>query len=207
DVETRKVSDTQFEFIIREAAASSIRERAVAQAKDIILRRVDSMGLREAAVSTRDEDIIVEVPGEDEKAFDEIRDIISQTARLEFKLLDDENQFFRGLSEQIDENDPTVPEGLTFRQEQVPLGMDEKGDEIQGVTTYAYLPNRPGETSQQTYERLREWASTLTPPPDREVGFEVEREIVNQATLKEEEVGYRTYLLRARTEITGDQVS
>src|SRR5690606_3900701 len=67
DVETRKVSDTQFEFIIREAAASSIRERAVAQAKDIILRRVDSMGLREAAVSTRDEDIIVEVPGEDEK--------------------------------------------------------------------------------------------------------------------------------------------
>src|SRR5690606_12576030 len=64
----------------------------------------------------------------------------------------------------------------------------------------------PGETSQQTYERLVEWASTLTPPPDREIGFEVVREIVSQATLKEEEVGYRTYLLRSRTEITGDQV-
>ncbi len=206
DVETRKVSDHQFEFMIREAAESAIRESAVSQAKDIILRRVDSMGLREASVSTRDEDIIVEVPGEDEASFDEIRDIISQTARLEFKLLDDENQFFRELSEKVSEGDPGVPEGLAFRQESVPLGEDDEGDEITGVSTYAYLPKAEGEPVQKTYERLRAWAETLTPPLDREIGFQVEREVVNEATLKEEEVGYRTFLLKARTEITGDQV-
>src|SRR5690606_26508893 len=132
--------DNQYEFSIREAAESAIRESAVSQAKDIILRRVDSMGLREASVSIRAEDIIVEVPGEDEASFNEIRDIISKTARLEFKLLDDENQFFRDLSETISSEDPTVPKGLTFRQESVPLGMDGEGDEISGVTTYAYLP-------------------------------------------------------------------
>lgn len=206
DVETRKVSDNQFEFTIREAAETSIRESAVSQAKEIILRRVDSMGLREAAVSTRDEDIIVEVPGEDEASFDEIRDIISQTARLEFKLLDDENPFFRELSETVSPEDPGVPEGLTFRQESVPLGEDDEGEEITGVTTYAFLPKAEGEPIQRTYERLRDWAETLTVPPDREVGFQVEREVVNEATLEEEEVGYRTFLLKERTEITGDQV-
>ncbi len=74
-------------FKIRSTVGSQIRERAVGQAKDIILRRVDELGLREAAVSSRDEDIIVEVPGEDEKSFATIRNTISQTARLEFKLL------------------------------------------------------------------------------------------------------------------------
>lgn len=206
DVETRKISDNQFEFSIRESAETSIRESAVAQAKDIILRRVDSMGLREASVSTRSEDIIVEVPGEDEASFDEIRDIISKTARLEFKLLDDENQFFRELSETVSNDDPTIPKGLTFRQESVPLGEDREGNEVSGVTTYAYLPAAEGEPVEKAYERLRAWAETLSVPEDREVGFQVEREVVNEATLEEKEVGYRTYLLRARTEITGDQI-
>ena len=206
DVEALKISDNQYEFLIREAAETAIRDSAVSQAKDIILRRVDSMGLREAAVSTRGEDIIVEVPGEDEASFDEIRDIISKTARLEFKLLDDENQFFRELSETVSSDDPGVPAGLTFRQESVPLGEDDKGDELTGVTTYAFLPAAEGEPVQKTYERLRAWAETLSVPPDREIGFQVEREVVDEATLEEKEVGYRTFLLKARTEITGDQV-
>jgi preprotein translocase subunit SecD len=99
DVETRVVDDRTFEFTIRQQAESQIRERAVSQARDIILRRVDELGLREAAVSTRDEDIIVEVPGEDEASFETIREIISRTARLEFKLLDDDSDFFAQLSQ------------------------------------------------------------------------------------------------------------
>src|SRR5262249_51204725 len=58
-------------FKIRSEVESSIRERAVNQAKDTINRRVDELGLREAAVTVRDEDIVIEVPGEDEKTFKE----------------------------------------------------------------------------------------------------------------------------------------
>ena len=204
DLEMRKLSATEFEFSIRQSAESSIRDRAVAQAKDIVLRRVDSMGLREAAVSTRAEDIIVEVPGQDEASFDEIREIISQTARLEFKLLDDTSPYFETLEQQA--TPETLPQGLVFQRENAPIGVNEKGEELQGAVTYAYLPTIAGETSQQTYERLREWAATLTPPEDREIGFELVRNLVDEATQKEEEVGYRTHLLRARADITGDMI-
>lgn len=204
ELEMRRINDRSFEFTVRDAVESSIRERAVAQAKDIILRRVDSLGLREAAVSTRDEDVIIEVPGQDEASFQEIRDIISQTARLEFKMVDDESPFFRELSEKAAA--ASLPEGLEFRSEQVSVGLDAKGEQLFAVGTYAFLPIKNGEKKEAVYARLREWAETLTPPPDRSIGFEVVRQVVDEATLKEEEVGWRTFLLRAHTEITGDQV-
>ncbi len=204
DLETVRGDARHYEFRIREAAETSIRERAVDQAKEIILRRVDSLGLREAAVSTRDEDIIVEVPGQNEASFQRIREIIGQTARLEFKLVDDESQFFRQLSETASAE--SLPEGLEFRSENVSVGIDESGEQLTAVSTYAFLPKQEGETNQETYQRLRSWAATLQPPPDREIGFQVVREVVDQATLEEEEVGYRTYLLKSRTLLTGDQV-
>lgn len=204
DIETRKVSEREYEFSIRESAESSIRERAVSQAKEVILRRVDAMGLREAAVSTRDEDIIVEVPGENEAAFNQIRDIIGQTARLEFKLLDDESNFFAEL-ERMGAPE-SFPEGLEFRRETVPVGLTPKGERATSINTFAYLPIAEGEDSRQTLQRLQSWIATLTPPPDREVGYELEYRNIDPATLKEVEAGYRTYLLRSRTEITGEML-
>lgn len=204
DVETRVVGPQTFEFAIRQAAETQIRERAVGQAREIILRRVDELGLREAAVSTRDEDIIVEVPGEDEKSFETIREIISQTARLEFKLLDDDSDFFAQLSRTAAQE--SLPQGLEFRQEIAPVGRDADGERTTQPTTYAYLSKQEGETSQQALQRLREWSATLTPPPDREVGFEVVKELVDETSLQEQEVGWRTYLLRSRADITGDMI-
>ncbi|MGH7437041.1 MAG: hypothetical protein ACRENE_15310, partial [Polyangiaceae bacterium] len=61
--ETPGPADDELTYKIRSEVESQIRERAVAQAKDTVSRRVDELGLREAAVTTRDEDIIVEVPG------------------------------------------------------------------------------------------------------------------------------------------------
>lgn len=204
DVETKVVDDRTFEFTIRQAAESQIRERAVSQARDIILRRVDELGLREAAVSTRNEDIIVEVPGEDEKSFETIREIVSKTARLEFKLLDDDSDFFAELSRTASRE--SLPEKLEFLQEVVPVGRDSNGDRITRTNTYAFLEKLPGETSQQTLQRLKEWTATLTPPPDREIGYEVVKRLVDENTLQEEEVGWRTYVLKSRAEITGDMI-
>lgn len=203
DVEVHKPADGTFEFAIREEAETSIRERAVAQAKDIILRRVDAMGLREASVSTRGEDIIVEVPGEDEKAFNEIRELISQTARLEFKMVDDASQYFQDLSRTATE--ASLPEGLDFRQERVPLGQDASGERLTGVSTYAHLPMKEGQTKEECFQVLKTWATTLTLPEEREVGFEVEREL-DEVTLSEKEVGCRTMLIMSRAEVTGDMI-
>ena len=200
---SRSQDGRSFEFRMKETVESEIRERAVAQAREIILRRVDELGLREAAVSTRDEDVIVEVPGEDPAAFATIRDIISQTARLEFKMVDDEGDWLEQLSKTVQPE--SLPEGLEFLRENAPVGLDESGDKKYRTVAYAFLKKKEGETTQQALTRLRGWAATLEPPPDRELGFEVERSI-DPDTLAEKETGWRTYLLKARADITGDMI-
>lgn len=204
DFQAKVVDKNTFEFNIREQAESSIRERAVAQAREIILRRVDQLGLREAAVSTRDEDIIIEVPGEDEASFAEIRDTISKTARLEFKLNADTADFFQSIK---DKSKPeSEPEGLEWRTESVPIGTNDKGETMRRVISYAYLKIKEGETAQEALQRFKEWTAQIEVPQDREIGFELESVVVNQATLEEKEDGWRTYFLHSRAEITGDMI-
>ncbi|HEX2674056.1 MAG TPA: protein translocase subunit SecD [Polyangiaceae bacterium] len=191
-------------FKVRPTVGSQIRERAVSQARDIILRRVDELGLREASVSSRDEDIIVEVPGEDEKGFATIRNTISQTARLEFKLLDDETDFFGAIQKTA--KPESLPEGLEFQLENAPLGKDADGEKRTKANTYALLRKGPKETSTQALQRMREWVATLDVPSDREVGYHIESRVVDEVTLKEEEIGVRTFYLKSRAEITGDMI-
>jgi preprotein translocase subunit SecD len=200
---SRSADGRTMEFRIKESVESGIRERAVSQAREIILRRVDELGLREAAVSTRDEDVIVEVPGEDPAAFATIRDIISQTARLEFKMVDDESDWLEQVSKTA--SPETLPEGLQFLRENAPVGLDEGGEKKFRTVTYALLTKKQGETSQQALKRLREWGASVEPPPDRELGFELERSL-DPDTLAEKEVGWRTYVLKSRAEITGDMI-
>ncbi|HEY6726317.1 MAG TPA: protein translocase subunit SecD [Polyangiaceae bacterium] len=205
DLEAKAIDKTHFEFSIRESAGSGIRERAVAQAREIILRRVDQLGLREASVSTRDEDIIIEVPGENEAVFAEIRDTISKTARLEFKLNADTTDFFQGVKDKA--TPASLPEGLEWRTEAVPVGTNDKGEVVRSVITYAYLKIKEGEKAQDTLVRFKEWAAQLEVPQDREIGYELESVVVDQTTLEEKEDGWRTYFLHSRAEITGDMIS
>ncbi|HEX6275922.1 MAG TPA: protein translocase subunit SecD, partial [Polyangiaceae bacterium] len=200
----RSPDGRDYEFRIRTAVETSIRERAVSQAREIIGRRVDELGLREAAVSTRDEDIIIEVPGEDEKSFANIRDIISQTARLEFKLLDDETDFFKDIAQKASPD--SLPAGLEFNTEPAAVGKDADGDVRYKTNYLAKLKKQPNETIQQTLTRFKEWVATLDVPPDREIGFEIDYRTIDEITGKQEEVGWRTYFLKAKAEITGDLV-
>ncbi len=200
---TRSADQRSLTFTMKARAESAIRERAVSQAREIILRRVDELGLREAAVSTRDEDVIVEVPGEDQKAFDSIREIISQTARLEFKLLADDEDYFGPVAKR--EKADTLPDGLEFLEETPLVGLDEGGEPKAKKTTYVFLRMKPGETSQKALERLKEWVSTLTITSDREIGYQMVHE-TDPDTQKEREIGWRTYFLRSRAEVTGDMV-
>jgi preprotein translocase subunit SecD len=200
---SRSGDGKSFEFRIKDSVESQIRERAVGQAKDIVNRRVDELGLREASVSTRDEDIIIEVPGEDEASFRNIRDIIGQTARLEFKLLDDDTDFFGPIAKSA--SPESLPEGLSFPREAVSVGMDESGEQKQKTSTYAFIKRGEKETAKQALGRLKEWTQSLDLPPDRELGYELIYE-TDRTTLKEVESGYRTFFLKSRAEITGDLI-
>ncbi|MDI1475868.1 protein translocase subunit SecD [Polyangium sp. y55x31] len=182
---------------IKTDVETDIRSKAVAQAKETVLRRVDSLGLKEAGVTTRDEDIIIEIPGDNDQTFAEIRDIVSQTARLEFKLLDDEVNFF-----ETELRNPKNKEvkGLRFQQEQVSIGPGK-----QKVNTYAVLEHMEGEDMRQALARLREWTSTLSVPDDHEIGFG-KYQAYDEEKGTVEDVGWRTYYLFSKAEITGDMV-
>jgi preprotein translocase subunit SecD len=183
-------------FKIRTEVETSIRERAVSQAKETIGRRVDELGLREAAVTVRDEDIIIEVPGQDEKTFAEIREIISKTARLEFKLVDDTVDFFDTIRKTDQE---TLPQGLSFFAEEAPVGPGKTNR-----VTQARMVKGKDETMRQARDRMKEWLNTLNPPSDHEFGIGLVSEPDEQGSMVE--IGWRTYYLYSKAEITGDQI-
>ena len=189
-------------FRIKNEIGSDIRSKAVQQAKETIARRIDGMGVKEVSPSVRDEDVIVEVPGNQEKEFDRIREIISETARLEFKLLDDEVDFFGQFVNQTE----GLPKGLRFEQENAPIGKAENGATKTKPSFYARIGRLEGESMEEALKRFREWAATLPIDEDHEIGFHKVLDL-DENTEVFTEVGWRTYYLKAKAELTGDMVS
>jgi preprotein translocase subunit SecD len=195
--ELRDAAAGEITYKIRTEIESGIRERAVNQAKDTVNRRVDELGLREASVTTRDEDIIVEVPGDNEKDFNRTKEIIRRTARLEFKMVDDPADFFGKVK------DEELPEGegISIYQENAP---DGPGKNV--LSHYARIVKREKETIAECHDRFKKWASTLQVPDDHQIGFEKVNEF-DQETLKSNDIGWRTFYLYARAEVTGDYIT
>lgn len=86
-----------------------LRDVAVNQAQETIKSRIAELGISEANVRARDIDISVEVPGANEQRFDQIRDIIGQTAQLQFKIVDDGNDWVTTIED--------LPEGFQRGQQ------------------------------------------------------------------------------------------
>jgi len=184
-------------FKIRQEVETDIRNKAVTQARDTVLRRVDELGLREASITTRDEDIIIEVPGKDDRSFNEVKEIIRRTARLEFKMLDDEADFFG----KIPEAQVPASENIEIRFENAPAGV---GKNVK--TNFARIEKRQDETMLQALERLKKWAATLQVPDDHVIGYE-KIEDPDEETGKFIEKGWRTFYLYSRAEVTGEYIT
>jgi preprotein translocase subunit SecD len=214
-------------FKIRAEVETQTRDRAVAQAKDTVNRRVDELGLREPSITTRDEDIIIEVPGSNEAQFKEIEEIIAKTARLEFKMVDDEADFFGKV------DDKTVPQGIETRIESAPLGNDPQGAKKHDKRQYfsIKIPNEievdagggkarqvstKGEEPEnaiarnkamgEALKKLKDYVATLGVPDDHVVGYE-KTEDYDPDTGKATEDGWRTFFLAARAEVTGEYIT
>jgi preprotein translocase subunit SecD len=182
------------ELDIRTDFLDQIRETAVEQARETVGNRVDALGLREAAVTAQGSNIIVEVPGADQQAFQKIRDLISKTARLEFQIVDDEATFVDELTD--------LPEGIQKRSEVVSAGA------AKAQVSSSFLVAR-GEGSRQ---RLLAYIETLrqagTIPNDHEflIGELAGSEDVEETPAAQREEAWRTYYLFGRAEVTGQSI-
>lgn len=88
--------------------AETIKQKAVRQAVDTIRNRVDAFGVAEPDVVIHGQDrIIVQLPGLKEDINRAI-DIIKQTARLEFKLIDEKGDLTAALKGDIPQGDEVL---------------------------------------------------------------------------------------------------
>lgn len=174
-------------LIIRDDFIEELEQNAVDQVKTTVSERIDELGLKETTVIAKNTDLIVEIPGAGEASFERTRAIISRTAQLTFQVLDDESSFFADLTD--------LPEGIEKSTEAASAG------ESRPSVTVTYLLAE-GEGARQ---RLKEYVASLDPPEGREILLGRANR-GDEADGEEEGGAWRTYLLDASVEVTGEDI-
>ena len=95
--------------------ANGIERSALSNAVTTIRERINEKGVAEPSVVEKGENVIVELPGDpDDPVMQETREIISRTAKLEFKVVDDGSPYmsklFQHVGNQGKEDMPTDPQ-------------------------------------------------------------------------------------------------
>ena len=177
---------------MREDNLDAMRATAVLQAQHTVEERIDTLGIAETTVMARETDIVVEVPGATEEQFERIRGIIARTARLEFKVLDDESDYVSTLRDGL-------PEGVTMLMEST-----SAGEERPNVTVnYLYAPmNENEESSVPAYQRLEAYIATLDIP----TGHELLLGEMGGPNDRYQDRGWRTHYVFSSANVTGEDV-
>jgi protein-export membrane protein SecD len=128
-------------FTLKEEEIKEIEEFAVNQALSTIRARADEFGIAEPQIFRYGKsNIVVQLPGIQDPS--QAKRIIGRTALLEFRIVDDENDFFANVA---------LAEGIY------------KGTEIgAGGKTVSYLW-----VYEKDYEKLANFIKNLNPPPGR----------------------------------------
>ena len=94
-------------FQVSTSYAEGIKKSALANAVTTIRERINEKGVSDPSVVEKGDDIIVELPGDPkDPAMIETRDIISQTSKLEFKVVDNNSAFMQKLLNHIGSTGP-----------------------------------------------------------------------------------------------------
>lgn len=124
---------------------TQLEDSAVQQAIQTISNRIDELAIKETSITARGETIVVEVPGQDQNYFQQIRDIIRRTARLDFKILDDESQALPAIIAGNPIPGVTAPEGAPApTAHPLPAGITQETE---------MAPTGPGRQSPSPYLR------------------------------------------------------
>lgn len=204
-----------------------MRDQAIAEAVRIIGDRVDRYGVAEPTIIRKGDDIIVELPGRDEKEHERLRSIINKTAQLTFKLVDNGTEYMNNLYIHVKEDPRAVDLGIEAMYDR--WQHDESGDQF----TDAYLqaknvtkkltreeikpkyrcsetPDRDGRYECEISGRtiIEEYLGTLPPnlqPDDKhEIGYEEE---TPDETEDDKTPRWRTYYLIRTAELGGTEIA
>jgi preprotein translocase subunit SecD len=98
----------QITMNMTEQALKERRVAAVEQSIEIVRRRVDPQGVKEPTITRQgDERILLQVPGEDDP--EKLKDLLGQTAKLTFHLLDEKGSLADALAGRVPPGTMLVP--------------------------------------------------------------------------------------------------
>lgn len=127
-----------FELGLSHDYRSEVRDRTMNQSIEVIRNRIDEFGVAEPVITSQGTDrVVVELPGV--KEVDRAKGLIGQTAKLEFKIVDDKGMKFADLMALLENikktNNLTYKEGQKFSEyvqkvNELAKGKIPEGDEI-----------------------------------------------------------------------------
>jgi preprotein translocase subunit SecD len=189
---------------LKQEEAERIERESVEEAVRRIEQRIDALAVRETSITTRGETIVIEIPGSNQQYFDEIRDIIRKTARLEFRMCADSAtalERFRGGGELAGR----VPAGITLESEQVSVGQRGDGSSISGTALFFRAQGPQGRRDLERF--IHSIRSEIPETYDLLIGEDDRRtRRQQQVELTAEQKFWRSYTVEHVAHVTGDQI-
>ncbi|MCP4195600.1 MAG: protein translocase subunit SecD [Proteobacteria bacterium] len=189
-------------MVLVEDVVDDTRDLAVKQAIETIGNRIDELGLVNTSVVQRDVDIIVEIPADasdlsiNEAQVARIKRIISTTARLEFKIVDEagSEKFFTSISDKLEKDGP-----IKLQREK------QRAGDAGMVWSYYLEAKDDSKTGRSGRQIIKEFLKTVEVPNNRSIGYN-KKQALDDAGNPTAGVSWRTYYLERTAGITGEYV-
>jgi preprotein translocase subunit SecD len=139
--------------------ADDLKKSALANAVDTIRDRIDEKGVAEPSVVMKDDEIIVELPGLDESLKAQTRDIIARSAKLEFKVVDNNSPYMQALFAHVGSQGK---EGVPTEERALADGIFAEVE--------TWRPDDGGQVQQDYYLRAKDRSSLVTRDEAIEIG-------------------------------------
>jgi preprotein translocase subunit SecD len=185
-------------FAFKERSLDDFRKQAVEQAEKVIRNRIDKWGVSEPDIKRKaNSQIQIQLPGF--KDPDKAKDLLGRTAQLEFKIVDDESKVLGPVKTMLPackinvdrQALPPIPDGGCW--------LEEGGGQVVAVGKMKKKDEKAAELDTIVKEKLQPLLD-----PAKNVILVGTDQITRGATRHQYE---RTYLLRAKTELTGEYLA
>ena len=193
-------ADGAVTFAFKDQVLRDFQAKAVEQAEKVIRNRIDKWGVTEPDIKRKaNNQIQIQLPGFKDPG--KAKELLGRTAQLEFKIADDDSAALDPLRASV----PQCPGGRAGLQLPLPEAgcwtaetIELPNGSARAVTML--VTNTRGELEKLIQEKV----NPLLDPVKNVVGIG-EGVIVGQGGFPQRY--YRTYLLRAKTELTGDYIA
>jgi preprotein translocase subunit SecD len=169
-----------------------LEENALTIGIERIRDRVDKFGVSEPTIIKKGTDIVVELPGLEERDFERIKSVVGRTAQLQFKIVDDQAApYVRKVAATLPKDSPITVEPDTW--------TDEKTGAPREVI---YLVSKDRTQLEQFVAGLK---GEVAVPNDREFGYEAVE--ARGSGTNAAPASWRAYLIHRRAGVTGDYLA